>query len=133
MEAETVVRGERRSEPTQRHSHGGGVAQLLLLDLDRNVFSKIIGPTKLPGDRDRDCAVAVGGVLYFPLSCILHCHFPSPRLGAMATKRKRDDDEPVVHSADALRTPLSSTITSYDTAKVALLHIRSEIMRFHES
>jgi hypothetical protein len=51
----------------------------------------------------------------------------------MATKRKSDDDEPVVHSADTLRTLLSSTITSYDTAKVALLHIRNETMRFHES
>jgi hypothetical protein len=64
MEAETVVCGERRSEPTQRHSHGGGVAQLLLLDLDRMYFQEI----GIEIVRWR-CALLPH---YFPLSCILH-------------------------------------------------------------
>ncbi|KAF8493301.1 hypothetical protein F5888DRAFT_1618085 [Russula emetica] len=41
----------------------------------------------------------------------------------MATNRKRDDDKPVVHSTDDLRTLLSSAITSHDSAEIALLHI----------
>jgi hypothetical protein len=41
----------------------------------------------------------------------------------MAIKQKRDDDKPVVHSANALRTLLSSVITRYDSVEVALLHI----------
>jgi hypothetical protein len=41
----------------------------------------------------------------------------------MATKRKRDDEKIAVHSPDALRTLLSSAITSHDSAEVALPHI----------
>ena len=41
----------------------------------------------------------------------------------MAIKRKHDDDKLVVHSANALRTLLSSAITRCDSVEVALLHI----------
>jgi hypothetical protein len=41
----------------------------------------------------------------------------------MATKQKCNDNKPLVHSDDALRTLLSSAITSYGSAEVALLHI----------
>ncbi len=41
----------------------------------------------------------------------------------MATKREHDDNKPVIHSPDALRAWLSSTITSYEAADVALRHI----------
>ncbi|KAF8490024.1 hypothetical protein F5888DRAFT_1869455 [Russula emetica] len=46
----------------------------------------------------------------------------------MATNRKRDDDKPVVHSTDDLRTLLSSAITSHDSAEIALLHIMKHII-----
>ena len=46
--------------------------------------------------------------------------FPSPR--AVATERKRDDDI-VVDSADILRALLSSAITSYVFAEIAVLYI----------
>jgi hypothetical protein len=63
-----------------------------------------------------------GGVFYFPLSHIFaHCLFPSPR--AMATKQEHDGDKPVAQSPYALRTLLSSAITTYDSAEVALIHI----------
>jgi hypothetical protein len=44
----------------------------------------------------------------------------------MATKRKREDDKPVVQSADALRKLLSSAITSHESAEIALLHTMEE-------
>ena len=43
----------------------------------------------------------------------------------MATKRKREDN-PEVKSSDSLRKLLSSAITSYEVAEVALLRIMEE-------
>ena len=51
----------------------------------------------------------------------MHLTYSSNR--AMAIKQKLNDDKPVVHSADALRTLLSSAITSYGSVEVALLHV----------
>jgi hypothetical protein len=56
----------------------------------------------------------------------IHLAYSSPR--AMTVKRKGDDGKLVVHSAGALRT-LSSAITSYGSAEVALLHTHG----FHTS
>lgn len=50
----------------------------------------------------------------------------SPR--AMDTKQKHAEDKPVIHSAYALKTLMSSAITTYGSAEVALLHI----MRTHD-
>jgi hypothetical protein len=45
----------------------------------------------------------------------------SPR--AMDTKQKHAEDKPVIYSAYALKTLMSSAITTYGSAEVALLHI----------
>ena len=50
----------------------------------------------------------------------------SPR--AINTKQKRDEDKPVVHFTHSLRTLLSSAITTYGSAEVALL----QIMKTHD-
>ena len=46
----------------------------------------------------------------------------------MATKQKCDNHKVVVRSADALRELLSSAITRYESAEVAILHI----MKMHD-
>jgi hypothetical protein len=51
----------------------------------------------------------------------MHLAYSSHR--ATAIKQKLDDDKPVVHSANALRTLLFSAITSYGSVEVALLHV----------
>jgi hypothetical protein len=52
---------------------------------------------------------------------VSHCHSHSPQ--AMATKQKCEDNKPMVHSPDTLRTLLFSAITNYKSPEVALLHI----------
>jgi hypothetical protein len=44
----------------------------------------------------------------------------------MAPKRKFENDTPDIQSADDLQRLLSSTVKSYDSAEVALLHIMQE-------
>jgi hypothetical protein len=41
----------------------------------------------------------------------------------MDTKQKHAEDKPVIYSAYALKTLMSSAITTYGSAEVALLHI----------
>ena len=66
----------------------------------------VVGTVKrLPGDRAGPRGGRPGGVLHLHTAT-----FASPRA-------KRDDNNPVVHSAHALRILLSSAITSYDFAK----------------
>ena len=68
--------------------------------------------------------VAIRGFWSNPVAAshrTMHRAYSSHR--AMAIKQKLDDEKPVVHSADALRTLLSSAITSYGSVEVALLHV----------
>ncbi|KAF8218698.1 hypothetical protein L208DRAFT_1449157 [Tricholoma matsutake] len=65
----------------------------------------------------------------FMVSCFRHTSIstvPCALLRPMAPKQKLENNKPDIQSADDLRRLLSSTVKSYDSTEVALLHIMQE-------